>query len=113
MSETVAWTTRMRHSLESTLVKAASRVIQMQPMVRVRAWGEALGRGAHLFARSRRRVALDNLARAFPEMPLVERERIVRRMYEHFGRMLLELIRFRTLTRDEMLALTEIEGEDS
>jgi len=108
----VPWTKRLRHVIERWLVEAVSAVVQPQPMVRVRAWGEALGRLAHRFAGSRRRVALDNLAHAFPGMPPAERERIVRGMFEHFGRMLLELIRFRTLTPAEMLALTEIEGEE-
>jgi KDO2-lipid IV(A) lauroyltransferase len=112
MSSGPSWSKRLQHAVEFRLVEAVSRVVQPQPMVKVRAWGEALGRFAHRVARSRRRVALDNLAHAFPEMPLAERERIVRGMFEHFGRMLLELIRFRTLTRDEMLALTEIEGEE-
>jgi KDO2-lipid IV(A) lauroyltransferase len=112
MSGHRAWSRRLRYSLESALVELVSRVVQPQPMARVRAWGEALGRFAHRFARGRRKVALDNLAHAFPDMPIPERERIVRGMYEHFGRMLLELIRFRTLSREEMLALTEIEGEE-
>ena len=112
MSAALPWTRRMRYAIEMALVEGVSRVVQPQPMARVRAWGEALGRVAHRFARSRRRVALDNLAHAFPGMPLAERERIVLGMYEHFGRMMLELIRFRTLTREDMLALTELEGEE-
>jgi KDO2-lipid IV(A) lauroyltransferase len=112
MSSGPAWSKRLRHALESRLVEAVSRVVQPQPMIKVRAWGEALGRCAYRIARSRRRVAHDNLVHAFPGMPLADRERIVRGMFEHFGRMLLELIRFRTLTRDEMLALSEIEGEE-
>jgi len=112
MSDGTPWSKRLRHAVEYGLVNSVSRVIQPQPMARVRAWGEALGRLAYRAAGTRRKVALDNLAHAFPDMPLAERDRIVRGMFEHFGRMLLELIRFRTLTRDEMLALTEIEGED-
>jgi len=71
----VPWTKRLRHVIERWLVEAVSAVVQPQPMVRVRAWGEALGRLAHRCAGSRRRVALDNLVHAFPEMPLAERER--------------------------------------
>ena len=108
----IPWSKRLRHRIELQLVEAVSRVVQPQPMARVRGWGEALGRLAYRFAGSRRRVALDNLTRAFPDMAQDERERVVRGMFEHFGRMLLELIRFRTLTREEMLALTEIEGEE-
>ena len=112
MSGDVRWTKTLQHRVEQMVVETVSGVIQRQPMVRVRAWGEALGRAAHRVASSRRKVAMDNLAHAFPEMPIVERERIVLGMFEHFGRMLLELIRFRTLTPEEMLALTEIDGEE-
>ena len=112
MSSDERWTKALQHRVEQLLVETVSGVIQRQPMARVRAWGEALGRAAHRVATSRRKVAMDNLAHAFPEMPVGERERIVLGMFEHFGRMLLELIRFRTLTPQEMLALTEIDGEE-
>jgi KDO2-lipid IV(A) lauroyltransferase len=112
MSRDERWTKALQHRVEQLLVERLSGVIQRQPMARVRAWGEALGRAAHRVATSRRKVAMDNLAHAFPEMPVDERERIVLGMFEHFGRMLLELIRFRTLTPQEMLALTEIDGEE-
>jgi KDO2-lipid IV(A) lauroyltransferase len=79
-------------------------------MHRVRSWGEALGRLVYRVAGSRRRIALDNLARAYPNMPMAERERIARGVFEHFARMLLELIRFGKLSGSEMLALSEIEG---
>ena len=112
MSARVSQGKRLRHKVEQGLVAVVSGVVQRQSMERVRAWGEALGRAAHRVATSRRRVAMDNLAHAFPEMPVAERERIVLGMFEHFGRMLLELIRFRTLSPEEMLALTENEGEE-
>jgi KDO2-lipid IV(A) lauroyltransferase len=56
-------------------------------------------------------VAFENLRHAFPSMPLAERERIVRGMFAHFGRLLLEVARFGSLSTDEMLALSEVEGE--
>ena len=112
MSDEVGWGKRLRHTVEQGLVAVVSAAVQRQSMERVRAWGEALGRAAHRVATSRRQVAMDNLAHAFPEMPIAERERIVLGMFEHFGRMLLELIRFRTLSPEEMLSLTEIEGEE-
>jgi KDO2-lipid IV(A) lauroyltransferase len=112
MSSGASLSKRLRYRLEQGIVEAVSAVVQRSPMERVRAWGEALGRVAYRVGRSRRRVALDNLSHAFPEMAGDERERIVRGMFEHFGRLLLEVMRFRTLTREEMLALAEIEGEE-
>lgn len=112
MSAQTRWTKRLRHRVEAWLVERVSAWVQPQPMAKVRQRGEALGRLAYRVAGRRRRVALENLLHAFPSMPLADRERLVRGMFEHFGRMLLELIRFRTLSNEEMLALTDIEGEE-
>jgi KDO2-lipid IV(A) lauroyltransferase len=101
----------LRHRFESAAVRGLSQLLRRLPVERVRAAGEALGRGAWRVASSRRRIALDNLAQAFPGMPVAARERIVRGMFEHFGRLLLELVRFQTLSRAEMLALSDVEGE--
>ena len=60
----------------------------------------------------RRRVALDNLARAFPGRPAAERRRIARGVFRHFGRLLFELLKFSALAPDEMLARVEFEGDE-
>jgi KDO2-lipid IV(A) lauroyltransferase len=112
MSDDVPEIRRWRHALEYWLAERVSARLQPRPMAQVRAWGEALGRLGYRLAAGRRRVARTNVAHAFPEMASADRERIVRGMFEHFGRMLLELIRFRTLTPDEIRALTEVEGEE-
>jgi KDO2-lipid IV(A) lauroyltransferase len=109
---TTPWPTRMRHDAEYLLVSAVSVFVRQLPMPTVRGLGEAVGRLAYRVAGSRRRIALDNVARAMPELPAVERERIVRGVFEHFARMILELIRFSRLTQEEMLACIEIEGEE-
>ena len=56
---------------------------------------------------------MDNLAHAFPDMHGAERERIVLGMFEHFGRMLLELIRFRTLSPEQMLASRRLKAKST
>jgi KDO2-lipid IV(A) lauroyltransferase len=71
-----------------------------------------LGRVAYRVASSRRRVALENLRHAFPAMAAGERERIARGVFAHAGRVLLELVRFGSLSNAEMLALSEVEGEE-
>ena len=101
---------------------AARREYRLVPLVSavfapcVDGEGAPLGRGARTpgvpGGRSRRRIALDNLARALPDVAGRERERIARGAFEHFGRVLLELIRFGTLSRDEILALADVEGEE-
>jgi Kdo2-lipid IVA lauroyltransferase/acyltransferase len=109
---TTPWPTRIRHSAEYLLAATMSMLVRPLSMETVRSLGEAVGRLAYLLAGSRRRIALDNLARAMPELSAGERERIARGVFEHFARMLLELIRFGRLSREEMLALIEIEGEE-
>lgn len=52
--------------------------------------GRAIGRLLHRFGRSRREVALRNLALCFPEMPAAERAALVREHFQWLGRSLLE-----------------------
>lgn len=91
-------------------MRAFALALRPLSMAQVRVCGEALGRTVCRVAWSRRLTALENVGRAFPSMPASERERIVQGMFAHFGRMLLELVRFGSLTPAEMLALSEVEG---
>jgi Kdo2-lipid IVA lauroyltransferase/acyltransferase len=102
----------MRHRLEYWLVAAVAFCIRHLPWRVVSGWGEVLGAAFYAIDAPRRRVALDNLARAFPSRPLAERRTIARRVFQHFGRMLFELLKFSTLSADEMLARVEFEGDD-
>jgi Kdo2-lipid IVA lauroyltransferase/acyltransferase len=102
----------VRETAEYLLVAGVAALVRPFPMHRVRRWGEALGGLAYRLAGSRRGIALANLAHAFPAMPLAERERIVRGMFEHFGRMVLELLRFGNLSGPQILELSEFEGEE-
>jgi KDO2-lipid IV(A) lauroyltransferase len=111
MTTTPGWTTRVRHTVEFLFVAGVSGLLRPCSMETVRRLGEALGRLAFRMAGPRRRIALDNIARAFPEMPAADRERIACGMFEHFGRMLLELVRFGSLTNEQMLGLSDVEGE--
>jgi KDO2-lipid IV(A) lauroyltransferase len=100
-----------RHRVEYLLVRAIDIALRPLPMRIVRRLGEALGAVAYHVAVSRRRVAFDNLERALPERR-GEHEAIVRGMFAHFGRMLLELLRFGRLTDEEMRAMLETEGAE-
>jgi Kdo2-lipid IVA lauroyltransferase/acyltransferase len=102
----------MRHRLEYALVASAAFCIRHLPWGVVSAWGKAVGAAFYAFDRPRRRVALDNLARAFPRRAAAERRAIARAVFRHFGRMLFELLKFSTLGADEMLARVEFEGDD-
>ena len=95
MTAGIAWTTRLRHAAEYLLVRGVATIVRLLPMRTVRRGGEALGRLAGRVSGSRRRIALDNLAHAFPGSSPAEREAIVaRRCSRTSAALLLELIKF-------------------
>jgi Kdo2-lipid IVA lauroyltransferase/acyltransferase len=102
----------VRFRFEYALVSVIVRCIRMLPMPVVRACGSMVGHTAYALDGFHRRVALENLAQAFPSRPAAERRAIARRMFVHFGRLVLELMKFSSMTQAQMLAHSEIEGED-
>src|SRR5262245_53698455 len=78
----------------------------------VRAWGTALGLTFYTIDRAHRRIAERNLEAAFPARPASERRAIARAAFVHFGRLLFELLKFSTLSRESMLARVEFDGEE-
>ncbi len=108
----MAPTRRVRQSLEYALVGGVAAVVRALPMPVVRACGAALGRAAYHVDWFHRRVALDNMAHAFPTKTDAERRALVRAMFAHFGSLLFELIKFGTLSQEQMLERVESEGAD-
>ena len=85
----------------------------MLPMSAVRACGGGLGRAVYLVDGFHRRIALDEPGiTRFPTRSAAERRAVARAMFAHFGRLLLELIKFGTLSDAQMLARIDIEGEE-
>ena len=58
-----------------------------------------------------RRVALKNLALVYGDRPQNDRIRIARGVFRHFGEMAAEFIKLPMLTRQDVDALTTVEGE--
>jgi KDO2-lipid IV(A) lauroyltransferase len=102
----------LRHPLEYALVLFTMRVARLLPWRVVRAMGTGLGFLFYTLDRRHRRIALGNLAAAFPRKSPAERQAIVRDVFGHFGRLLFELLKFSGLSRDQVLARVEIEGGD-
>ena len=103
---------RCRYRFESFLARSVRWVVPVVPMAGVRAFGRAMGRLVYVVDASHRRVALENLVDAFPGRTAKERKAMARAMFAHFGGLLLELIKFGTYSREQMLAATETEGEE-
>jgi Kdo2-lipid IVA lauroyltransferase/acyltransferase len=102
----------MRHRLEYALVRFLLALVRVLPDALVRASGTALGLAFYAVDRAHRRIAHRNLATAFPQRPAAERRLIARRAFEHFGRLLMELLKFATLSDDQMIARVQIDGEE-
>ena len=75
------------HRLEYGLFTVLSRTLLLLPHEAARGVGRGLGALAWVLLRARRRVALDNLELALPELPADERRRIARGSFHHLGRL--------------------------
>ncbi len=102
----------MRHRVELAVVRGLVAAVRVMPDPLVRACGTMLGAAFYVLDAPHRRIADRNLAAAFPRRTPRERRAIVRAVFGHFGRLLFEVLKFSTMTRDEMLARVEIDGED-
>jgi KDO2-lipid IV(A) lauroyltransferase len=100
------------HRIEYAGVACVRFVVRLLPMGAVLAAGTLLGGLFRAFDARHRRLALANLEAAFPSRSRAERDAIVREMFAHFGRLLFVLLKFSTMTRDQMLHLVEFEGEE-
>jgi Kdo2-lipid IVA lauroyltransferase/acyltransferase len=98
--------------LEVMAVRVVAAIISLLPMRVVRRCGAILGRVAYSVDATHRRTALANLESAFPARSLAELRALAAAMFEHFGSLLLELLKFGTYTPAQMRAAVEIEGEE-
>jgi Kdo2-lipid IVA lauroyltransferase/acyltransferase len=102
----------MRHRLEYLLVASLRAATRLMPDPIVRSAGTMVGLVFYALDGSHRRIAQENLAGAFPGRTERERNAIARRAFAHFGRLLLELLKFSTLSDAAMLARVDFDGED-
>ncbi len=100
----------MRKALEYAFVRMLLNGFAILP--RPLAWrmGACVGGIAWLALPGLRRTGLRNLEMAFPEMPAVERERLLRRLYGHLGRQLAEFCRMPRYTHENTRGLIRYEG---
>jgi Kdo2-lipid IVA lauroyltransferase/acyltransferase len=102
----------MKHRVEYLTVRLLILVVRLMPGAAVGAAGALVGLLAYAADAKHRRVALENVAAAFPARSSREHQRIVRGAFKHFGRLLFELLKFSTLAPEEMLKRVEFEGEE-
>ncbi len=83
------------HHIEYVVAASLARLVQAMPSRMADSCGASLGRMAHAVLTSRRRIAHDNLKKAFGDgLPDDEISAITRRVFENTGRTLVEFARF-------------------
>src|SRR5262245_42635983 len=102
----------MSYRLEYAAVACVAMVVRVLPLPLVRRLGERLGVMFYLVDRVHRRIALANLEVAFPKKSADECRAIARSMFQHFGRLLLELLKYSSLSHEQQMALVDWEGEE-
>jgi KDO2-lipid IV(A) lauroyltransferase len=98
--------------LEALAIRAAIAVARRLPYAVSEACGTATGRLCWMLDRRHRRLAQDNVAAAFPDLSPALRRALVRRAFEHFGRLLFALLEFSGLAPHVMSERAEIEGAE-
>jgi len=94
------------------LLIAARRLILLVPERCARSLGRSLGAAAFFIDRRHRRVALDNLRRAFPEKSPAEVGRLARDSFRNAGRTAAEFFRAPALVRSAWKGRFAIAGEE-
>jgi KDO2-lipid IV(A) lauroyltransferase len=102
----------VRYRLEYALFLIVMTGVRLMPMTAVRSCGGLLGRMVSVVDRFHRRIALANLARALPSRSESERQAVVGSMFAHFGSLLLELIKFGTLNKEQIFERIDVEGQE-
>lgn len=101
-----------RHRVEYFAVTSVVAGVRLLPMTVVLALGSLLGRAFYWFDGGHRRLAVQNIQAAFPLRSRSECLAIARGMFSHFGRLLTSLLKFSTMSSEQMLARVRFEGEE-
>jgi KDO2-lipid IV(A) lauroyltransferase len=102
----------VRFRVELAVTRVVAGCIRLLPMTAVRACGGGLGRAAYVVDGFHRRIALANLTHAFPTRSAAELRAVTRAMFAHFGRLLLELLKFGGLSDAQIRARFDVDGEE-
>ena len=102
----------IRHRIEYVGVRAVVALVSRMPLRLVLVVGTLLGRAFYTLDNAHRRLAMGNLIASFPFRSESECRAIAKQMFSHFGRLLMVLLKFSTMSRERMLEHVEFEGED-
>jgi Kdo2-lipid IVA lauroyltransferase/acyltransferase len=102
----------VRHRLEQIAYRGVTLALQLLPQSAARGLGRALGGLAWAILGSRRRVAVDNLALAFPALAPAARRRTARASFANLGAALTDTLWANRLDLPELCRRLSFEGWD-
>ncbi len=103
---------KVTRRLEALVAAALVALVRRLPHGVTEMCGTTLGRLCWALDRRHRQVATDNVRLALPNLSDAERRVLVRRAFEHFGRLLCGMLEFSGLSPNAMLDRVEIEGAE-
>lgn len=101
----------VRDVVEHAAVRSAMAALSVLPGRSRSSLARAAARFYYRVGRSRRTIALDNLARAFPGLRPEERAAIARRCAENFGGVFFDFLAATRLSREGLRDAVEMDGE--
>jgi KDO2-lipid IV(A) lauroyltransferase len=102
----------MRENLEFWFVLAVARTLGWLPRGLARLVAGVLAGSVYRLLRRLRRVGMRNLELAYPDLPLLERKRILRGVFRHLGWQLVEFCRMTGYTAENTRNWIRTEGLD-
>lgn len=101
-----------RQKLESAAAGVVGGVVRHLPRQAALGFGRLLGRVLAALDRRHVRIAVDNLHPSFPAWDERRLFRTARAVYAHFGAVLIDLLWLAGRSRDDVLALVDVEGRE-
>ena len=101
----------LQDRIEYLFIRAVGFLMAVLPRSFALGFARSLGIFAYDVLRIRRRVTLENLARAFPQKSPLERRRIGRAAFINLAIVGMEMLRASRLTREKVLSLVQVDEE--
>jgi len=102
----------IRYRIEYALVLAVRTLVHVLPDAAAHALGTLIGLSFYALDPAHRRLAIRQLRAAFPVRTEQECRAIARGTFAHFGRLLVVLLKFSTLTPEQIRARVEYDGDE-
>ncbi len=103
---------RLKTLLECIAFFPAAFFVRLLPRRAALALGSALGRVARFFLPAKRRVAEQNMARAFPELSIGDIRSLIDAMFVHLGKSAVEMLRLDLYSDDDIRDIFLPQGLD-